>query len=368
MTTAGSAYAITEGGLLRRIESTLRLARGDRYDWLRRAAAFLLVTYVPALLVGLGWRIIDDDWLPALVLFQPHVRALISIPLLLAAEPLVDARARGVGRYVLASRLVTGARDGYDAAIARTVRWRDSYLVEVVLLAVAIGTTLMEVSYVTGASRFQWVNAPTIALFRFLLLRWMWRWSLWASFLWRVSRLRLALRTTHPDRMGGLGSTLGPSHVMPVVAAACSATIAAGWAQLMLRDQVPLRAFYDTAIVYVFAVIVVILLPACAFIPSLSKARKEGLGSYGAFAHRFAYSFEERWSDASGEEALGAPDISSLADLGGSYAVVREMRVFPWTRRLVVVIVAWSLLPIGSLALIVIDLPALLGKLVNLPL
>jgi hypothetical protein len=42
-------------------------------------------------------------------------------------------------------------------------------------------------------------------LYEFLLFRWYFRLFIWAQFLWRVSRLDLDLKPTHPDKVGGLG-------------------------------------------------------------------------------------------------------------------------------------------------------------------
>jgi hypothetical protein len=42
-------------------------------------------------------------------------------------------------------------------------------------------------------------------LFLCLVLRWFWRFLIWATLLWRASRLRLQLMPLHPDRCGGLG-------------------------------------------------------------------------------------------------------------------------------------------------------------------
>lgn len=59
------------------------------------------------------------------------------------------------------------------------------------------------VESLTGAGLWlTWVSNP---IMQFLLLRWYLRIFIWARFLWRVSRIDLALLPTHPDRNGGLG-------------------------------------------------------------------------------------------------------------------------------------------------------------------
>lgn len=42
-------------------------------------------------------------------------------------------------------------------------------------------------------------------MYLLILLRWIWRFLIWADFLFRVSRLSLVLRPGHPDLAGGLG-------------------------------------------------------------------------------------------------------------------------------------------------------------------
>ena len=49
-----------------------------------------------------------------------------------------------------------------------------------------------------------WYVYVSIPVFQFILLRWYFRFFVWYGFLFRVSRLKLHLTSTHPDRAGGL--------------------------------------------------------------------------------------------------------------------------------------------------------------------
>jgi len=69
------------------------------------------------------------------------------------------------------------------------------------------------------------------------------------------------------------------------------------------------------------------------FTPQLARAKRKGLADYGQLAQNYMDSFEQRWvleDTDSSEELLGAADIQSFADLGNSYAMVREMRSVPF--------------------------------------
>jgi hypothetical protein len=96
------------------------------------------------------------------------------------------------------------------------MRWRDSNLAEACLLiasfalAFSSGLDFHREWSVAGAEGTPslagwWYLAVSRPLFLFLALRWVWRGSLWTGFLFRVSRLPLALMPTHPDLAGGLG-------------------------------------------------------------------------------------------------------------------------------------------------------------------
>jgi hypothetical protein len=358
-------YLITEGGPLRRLERALRIARGDRYDWLRRSVAFFAVGYLPVLVFGCVFRLVNGSWIPAMTSVETHVRAIVSIPLLLAAELFVETRAITAGIYLVESGLVAPVINEYRAAIERTARLRNSVFAEVALLAASLGTVFVDSTFVGGTWVAAWGNLPMVIIARFLLFRWLWRWLLWSVFVARFARLRFVLRSTHPDRMAGLGPLLEPSYAFCAVVAAVSSSIAASWATLMIRANMPASTFYPMAATYAGLALLLIGLPACLLAVRLVQIRREGLRHYGAFAHRYARAFEDRWFFAGGTEALGAPDIQSLADLGGSYDVLTQIRVFPWTRRVVLFAVGCALLPMVPLLLLEVELGELVVRLVK---
>jgi hypothetical protein len=72
--------------------------------------------------------------------------------------------------------------------------------------------------------------------------------------------------------------------------------------------------------------------PLTMFTPQLSRAKRKGLADYGLLANRYVEGFEQKWvlgNAAEADELLGTGDIQSLADLGNSYAAVKEMRPVP---------------------------------------
>ena len=79
--------------------------------------------------------------------------------------------------------------------------------------------------------------------------------------------------------------------------------------------------------------VLAILGPLLTFTPQMARAKRRGLVDYGLLAQRYVDSFEQKWvleDPALSGELLGTDDIQSLADLGNSYAMVREVRPVPF--------------------------------------
>ena len=69
------------------------------------------------------------------------------------------------------------------------------------------------------------------------------------------------------------------------------------------------------------------------FTPGMARAKRKGLADYGLLAQRYIETFQQKWvldDPSPTDELLGASDIQSLADLGNSYDLVRDMRSVPF--------------------------------------
>jgi hypothetical protein len=74
--------------------------------------------------------------------------------------------------------------------------------------------------------------------------------------------------------------------------------------------------------------------PLLVFVPVLLGLKRRGLREYGMLAQRYTQLFDGKWvrGTVSDEPLLGSADIQSLADLGNSYEVIKNMRALPLTR------------------------------------
>jgi hypothetical protein len=346
-------YRFAVGGPLRRIEELLGISRGDRLDWLRRAAAAILIAYLPGVALGALWRLWSGEWPDQLTRWAMHARWLGAAPLLFLGEYLVDTRAHHALLYLGSAELLPASQ---LQAYRRDREWieqlRDSFSAELILLGIALISALSVIWGVLGVPPARWWSGLlSLTLFRFLLLRWLWRWFLWGAFLRLLSRRQLRLTVLHPDRLGGLGPLADPASAFCAAIAAGAVAMAGGFADRMASEGVSAAVFQRPVAAYLAVTYLMAMSPMWSFTRSLYRARRDGLRYYGALATRYCNAFEQRWLRSSGGMALGSADIQSLADLGSSFEVAAGIQVLPLDRRLAVGVVAAGVVPMLPLVL-----------------
>jgi hypothetical protein len=368
------------GGPLHRLGARLALVRGTRSAFALGLALGLLswsILLALAIIDGVAPKLFS------LPVIGAHVRLLLVIPLFFLSESLLDSRLREfVGLIVRSGVVPENALPALRSEIARTGRWRDSWLPEImcllatVLLTVfaaqfhlsgktAVGDPIRAMNEFRLASPWYWLVC--LPLFRFLMFRWLWRVALWWCFLWRVARLDLHLVATHPDRAAGLGYLeVAQTYFAPLVLAV-SAVMSASFAEEISSGVSVFEAIYPALAITLVVDLALVLLPPCFFVLKLRACREKGLSDYGAFAARYVNDFEKKWLNASGapaEPLLGTPDLQSLADLSNSVGVVRDMRTVPVSARLSVTVMTAALLPMAPLFLFKYPIAELVQRLI----
>jgi hypothetical protein len=92
------------------------------------------------------------------------------------------------------------------------------------------------------------------------------------------------------------------------------------------------------------------------------------LREYGRLVSRYVGEFDRKWvrgGAVAEEQLLGSGDIQSLADLGNSFQVIRDIRPVPFGRDTVLQVVFFTLMPVMPLVLTMIPLEELIKKLVG---
>jgi len=382
-------FSLVLGGPLYQLLRRSHLA-GDALELLRRRImVFVLLAWAPLLLLsiaeGHAWG--GSVQLPFVRDIELHVRLLLALPILIVAELIVHQRMRPVVRQFLERGLIPdAARAQFDAAIASAMRLRNSITAEVLLIAfvyvVGVGfvwrTQLaLDVASWYGVSaggKWQpslagwWMGFVSLPLFQFVLLRWYFRLFIWARFLWQVSRIELSLMPAHPDRCGGLSFLTSVSQAFAPVLFAQGAALGGMIASRIFYAGATLLEFKVELIGTVAVMVFAILGPMLVFMPKLAAAKRAGLREFGTLAQSYVREFDHKWlrGGAPADEPLvGSADIQSLADLGNSFEVVKEMRLVPFTMRSVLQLAVLTLLPVGPLLLTVFSLEQVLDGLMK---
>jgi len=344
-------FSLVLGGPLFQLFKRSHLT-GDSLDLLyRRLLIITMVAWLPLLLlVTLGSSAGNAGRLSFRHDVEVHVRFLIALPILVAAELIVHLRIRPVVRNFVGRGIVLPEDlPRFHVAIESAIRLRNSIPVEVGILLVVYTFGLWFWHSRIGSDASTWFAMPggpwrltpagfwyvfvSIPVVQFLLLRWYLRLFIWFRFLWQVSRLNLKLIPTHPDRSAGLAFLGKSAYAFGPILFAQGAMLAGLVASRVLYRGESLLSFKLQAGGFVAFFVLAILGPLLMFTPQMGRTKRKGLADYGLLAQRYVESFEQKWvlhNPVPSEELLGAADIQSLADLGNSYALVRDMRLIPF--------------------------------------
>jgi hypothetical protein len=366
-------FSVVLGGPLYQL---LRRAHfeGDHMELVhRRLILFVVITWLPLLLLVLAWPSASTDRLAFLRDIEVHARFLVALPALILAEFIVHSRMLPVARRFVERRLVLEEDlPRFHRAVESAFALRNSIPLELGLSAVVYAGGLWFWNSRFGLEAGMWYAMPggrwhltpagvwyvfvSIPILQFLLLRWYVRLVIWYRFLWQVSRIPLNLVPTHPDRAGGLGFLGQVTYALGPILFAQGAMLAGLLASRVLYQGEELLSFKLQAGSFVAFFVAVILGPLLMFAPQMARARRAGLAEYGLLAQRYVEAFRDKWvlgqAVASGE-LLGTGDIQSLADLGNSYAVVQEMRLVPFGLKDASRLVASTVAPLVPLLLLI---------------
>jgi hypothetical protein len=358
---------LIDGGPTHRLMQRIGLLRQRGPELARGALVLALLAWLPLLvLAAAAGHLTGGVPVPFLFDYGVHARLLFGMPLLIVAEVVVGPRLGGAAARFVDRGLVKPAElPRFEQAVAQALRIRDSAALEVVVLLLAyVGSFLsLGLSFSFHVSRWDLLLSPTgpritsagiwntfvaVPLYQFLVYRSLVRMLNWFGFLWSVAGLELQLVPTHPDRAGGLGFLGGAHRPLGVFALSVGAVLSGRYCTEILYGGSSLSAIQAPVAVFTVIMLLICLGPLVVFLPQLVAARRNGLVEYGGLALRYAAEFDRKWlrgGAPAGEELLGSGDIQSLADMGGSFERIEQMRPVPFGIKDVTALVACCLLP-----------------------
>ncbi len=377
--TASAPFSIL-GGPLHQLGSRLGLVRGTNTVPLGFAIAALL--WIPLAAPGL-WGDTPAVWF-SLSAIAVHVRLLAVIPLLFLCETWIAPRVEAFLSLLLDSEIVPPAgRPDFAARIASVARVKNSWVTEAACAVVAALLWKSGFHWLLGAAEAadlsrdgdgagwaaSWYLFVCLPVFRFLMLRWLWRLLLWWYVLWSVATRSLHLLPTHPDGAGGLGYLeVVHAHFIPLVLAN-SALQSASLAEELHTGTTAFEGIYPALGTLLGIDVLLFILPLFLVTPKLWACRVKGLSDYMMLGQRYVQKFDAKWARPDGalpvEPLLGTPDLQSLADLANSINVVRNMRIVPISQRLLLNLAGVAMLPVLPLFLFQYPLAELTQKFVS---
>lgn len=353
----------------------------------RRALLASGVAWVPLFLLAAvqGLALGESPRESFLLDVSAHARYLLALPLLIVAEPWCLPRLGTIARHFARAGVVVGEdRIRVEALLTSARRLLSNRALPIVMVGAAYAATLLMAGllYPRGPSTWvapgagnlslagTWRTLVSQPLFLALVGAWLWRATVWARFLWCVSRLGLRLVPSHPDLAGGLRFVSDSTAAFAPVALAMACPVSGTVANDMLlggpeRSLSPAALFGTTIVVSVC----IFAGPMLSFAGPLRRARLRGVLEYGGLAAALGRRFEEHWLQSArrvDDQALAAPDFSATTDLYSIAGNVRRMVLVPFGLRELAVVAVAVLIPFLPLVLLRVPLEAVLRGLARL--
>lgn len=381
-------FSLGVGGPLYRLLMMAHLVKHPLEYYKRRMIAICLIAWLPLMIFAvIGGAAFDGVDMPFLRDIEVHVRLLLALSILVAAEVIAHNRMHSIVEQFLKCDIITPElRPKYLKIIASTARIRDSVFAEIfiILLVFTVGHAVATEYIPIGisswyASRINnvmhlttagyWYVYVSLPIFQFILLRWYFRMSIWYLFLWQVSRLPLKLNSLHPDRAGGVGFLAKSVYAFEPFLLAHSVLLSGMIFNRIVNAGASVVDFKVEIIGIMVFLIILPLLPLTFFLSQMIKEKRNGTMDYDVVANRYVSDFRKKWISPlskSSAELLGSSDIQSLADLTNSFQVSLQMRVMPFGRKSVLAIVIITVIPLLPLVLTMIPLDQVLSQIVGI--
>lgn len=374
---ADPARSIVEGGLFSRLEARIHVDRGSWGSISKLGIAAAGVVWIPFMAIATFERLRVGQWDPLVLRSEVHARLLVGLTLFLCAEVGLETRVGVACDHLTRSGVIPEAEmPAWERTLSRIRRLCDRKLPEISILAVVFGVTLASYFGVLPREVLRWL-APSIheagkgwsgqsscwwwyvvvgqPFFLFILGRWFFRWGLWTAALASLALKNPRVYPAHADGAGGLGFLAGPLFAFQVAAMGAAVAPASIWFDEISRGNAVAETFASDFLACVGLLLLAAFSPYLGLMPLLIRAKVDAEREYSLLVVRYVDAFERRWLKARPKpepDILGSSDFQSLADIGNSFRVVREMRfVIPSVddlKRLFVFIV----LPFGVIMLV----------------
>ena len=349
-TAAFDDFHLGEGGLLRRLEARCHLTK---LVW--QILWVVLITWVPIVVLGALGRWAD----PLMRDLGMHVRLLVAAPVLLYLDLQFPKVCRRTILQLAEQEFIPEAEQPrLTRTLRAAARLADSPAPELALAVVSLGLGVAAFLRLVPFSGIAWQTGLTLAhawyaivalpLFEFLLLRSLWRWTIWVRVLVGLARIDLDLEPTHPDCCGGIAFLRLPAlEYCAMLLFTAASVVCATW-----HDRFAFGTIASFApLLLLFAAIGTLIAfgPLLLFAPHLKRARRTGLVDIGGLAAKLGRRFRRQWIQGRelATEADASVDAQALAGIGSSYRdSVHRLRMLLFDPHDLIVLIVATAIPV----------------------
>lgn len=388
-----ASFTLSTGGLIYALSVRLNGRQSGSYKIRRRIIFLFAITWLPVFLLSAfeGNLLNRQLAIPFVSDPIPYVRYFVTLPILVVADAIIDPLiAAVINGFSLSGMLPQSSRTEFQHAFRVMDRRNDSYLADVVILAVAAlfvaSVFFSPVEQADGVAGSTWIAVSAGAHYRItyagwwfylvaspvlmvMLFRWFWRFLIWCEFMFRVSRIKLDLESSHPDLVGGLGVLRNSQNSFLVIFFAFGTLLSVSFANEILHTDAILTMAGPLVLGFIVVCILITTLPLLFFTPQLILTKHRGRIQYGALGYRLSRAFEEKWTENihsdTGRKLLEATDSSTVCDYSTVYDVVRSMRIVPVSVRDYGIQAIVLLIPFAPLVLTEVSFSELVKRLVD---
>jgi hypothetical protein len=358
-----SQFSVFEGDLVNRGFAKLGLGSRHPLDLLGRVLVLIGVTWLPMAVLALFTPPPDEPSVAQNFFydFAAYTQFFFGIPLFIVAERLIAKNMRSAAQDFANSGVVAAADQRELAAVEAEVavkrrRVRPDVvcmIIGFVLSLCTIGPELfwhsenMRTWHVVRTTTSRdltpagwWLIFIALPIQIYWWVRWIWKIGLWYGYLNRVSKFRLVLIASHPDRTGGIGflSEVQAKFAIVILAFGISNVVSTiGYKIAIEQAPIDLPAIWGAVVAFVIGAPLFFLAPLLLFTKQLGRTKKRALAQFREKAMQCALRVERQWLDTSRSEADRESDarseLSQLNLLNGFYERIHGMRVVPFDLR-----------------------------------
>jgi hypothetical protein len=364
---------------------SMRPARSDgRHRRLREVLIVIAALWVPcALLAWSGGPVILRAFISDLA---AQSRMLFVIPLLMYGVVPLRRRLLGIANNFITSKIVENSGRQVLERETQTLEerrvsvpimiglWAASCALSISVLLLFQHTVVVRTWYQRPGSTSLslagwWYFMAVIPAIEVMLFRWLWMQWLWAKLLYKISRLKLRLIATHPDRMGGLGFLQWSEFEYLPICLAIGTLFAGAIANRIVSSGAHISEYKYVTAIAVVMVLVACVLPLCVFYRPLLHVKREAVLSHGRIGVTIGRLFEDKWLADSihwNQNVLSAHDVSGAKYFASIVENVYKMRLVPIGAPMVMRLAVFTLMPMIPVLLVVLPLDLLMRELLKM--